>query len=893
MSDVSLLYNIFARDAASPVFRKVAGEAEVASKGVGTMTKALGAFALVDIGAHAVKMAGDFQQETSVLVTAAGESQGALASVRKGIQDIAMSTGNPVKDLTDGMYQVEKAGFRGADGLKILKAASQASAEEGANLATVTSSITSVMRSYNIPAKDVVSVTNQLKTAAGESKTTMESFAGSLSTVLPVASKAGVSIADVLGALSGLTQHGTSAEEATQELANTIRNLQAPNNVASKAMGQLGINSQDVAQKLGQRGLTGTLNYLSDTVLHKMGPSGLVLLKSFNQSQTAGAALSAEMKVMAPATGALAKQFLAGTMNTAQWRASIKALPVDQANLARQFATTANQAHGFNASIKAGGPAAKTYTQMIKDMTGGANGLNTTLQLTGDSAPAVAEAVQKIADAAKNAGEDVSGWDIQQKNYNQRMKEFHQKLNVLMVTIGNGLMPVVTALVNTLSAMAGFIGRNKAVILPLVAVLATFATSVWAINTAVKAWAAVTRAQLALMALVGREGLIQTAIAKAQRAATIALTVAQFLLNGVMSANPVTIVVIAIIALVAAFVLAYKHCTAFRHAVNATFTFAKRIIQNVWNWVKSNWPLLLGILTGPIGLAVALIITHFHTILDFIKGLPSKFVSAIGDVASLLVQKGKDFIQGFINGMGSMAGAIASTVKDKVLGVASSALHGFGLFGSPSRLTMKYGKWFSEGFAIGIKDGAKDIVQKVQDLVAKLKEKLDAIKAFNAQIRDSFKATADVSGFDATAPGQNIFVDLQQQADKDKIFRAGYDQLQKMGLNKTTLGQLRDAGPGSVGAVQSLLAGGTGGVAQANKLVKEILRTGGAFADSETKRKYGTLGTGKQTVDVKIGKQHIHLHMDFGQANAENAFVEAMRKAIRVRGGNVQLVLGK
>jgi hypothetical protein len=72
------------------------------------------------------------------------------------------------------MYQVEKAGYRGSDGLRGLKAAAQGAREENARLDTVTNAMTSVMASYHLKASDSVRVMNGLKTAAGEGKMTME-----------------------------------------------------------------------------------------------------------------------------------------------------------------------------------------------------------------------------------------------------------------------------------------------------------------------------------------------------------------------------------------------------------------------------------------------------------------------------------------------------------------------------------------------------------------------------------------------------------------------------------------------------------------------------------------------------------------------------------------------
>jgi hypothetical protein len=124
--------------------------------------------ALIGLGVAAVsvKMAGDFEQQTNVLVTAAGESQNNLGKVRDGILAIASSTGTSWQQVTAGVYVAEKAGYRGAEALQVVKASAQGAREEQANLATVLNATTSVMASYHLKASDAVTVTNQIKTAA-------------------------------------------------------------------------------------------------------------------------------------------------------------------------------------------------------------------------------------------------------------------------------------------------------------------------------------------------------------------------------------------------------------------------------------------------------------------------------------------------------------------------------------------------------------------------------------------------------------------------------------------------------------------------------------------------------------------------------------------------------
>ncbi|MFI0914232.1 phage tail tape measure protein [Streptomyces abikoensis] len=417
---------------------------------VGKATTALG----LGFVAYGVKAAGDFQQQMNLLVTACGESQQKLKGVSDGVLSLARSTGTSTSQLAEGMYQVEKAGYRSSDGIKVLTAAAQGAREEGANLKDVTNAMTSVMASYHLHASDSVRVMNALKTAAGEGKMTMEEFAGSLSTVIPIASANKIGFDEVGGAIATLTQHGTSAREATQELASTIRNLAAPNAVAVQEMQRLGLSSTDVSTKLGQRGLTGTLDLLSQTVLSKMGNSGTVLLNAFNKTKQAAADADAMVKAMPPNLQKLAQAYSTGSISLGDWRKELKGLPPEQANLLSQYATLQNKTNGFSAELKKGGPAAQTYTEAIKKMTGGAIGLNTTLQLTGDNTDSFRERVKKVGASFNNASKDVEGWKITQQSFNVQMGRLKETVTTTAITVGSQLIPVIVSAI-------GFFEQHK------------------------------------------------------------------------------------------------------------------------------------------------------------------------------------------------------------------------------------------------------------------------------------------------------------------------------------------------------------------------------------------------------------------------------------------------
>lgn len=195
-----------------------------------------------------------------------------------------------------------------------------------------------------------------------------------------------------------------------------------------------------------------------------------------------------------------------------------------------------------------------------------------------------------------------------------------------------------------------------------------------------------------------------------------AMAVGQAILNAVMAANPILLVVVAIAALVAIFIVAYTTSQTFRDIVNGAFQAVLGVVQTVWGWIQSNWPLLLAILTGPIGLAVLAITTHFDDIKDlasgakdwivarftdlvsFVTGLPGKFTSAasgaFNGIKSLAVDAYNSVtgklgdIAGFVRGLPGSIASAASGMFNGITNALRSALNAvvdmWNRFGIPS-----------------------------------------------------------------------------------------------------------------------------------------------------------------------------------------------------------------
>ena len=110
--------------------------------------------------------------------------------------------------------------------------------------------------------------------------------------------------------------------------------------------------------------------------------------------------------------------------------------------------------------------------------------------------------------------------------------------------------------------------------------------------------------------------------------ATAAATAAQWAWNASMLANPIGLIILAIAGLIVGIVLLVKNFDWVKEKAQVAWDFILSAVQSVWNWIRSNWPLLLAIITGPVGLAVYAfvkfkddIIGVFASVKDFIIGV--------------------------------------------------------------------------------------------------------------------------------------------------------------------------------------------------------------------------------------------------------------------------------
>lgn len=271
-----------------------------------------------------------------------------------------------------------------------------------------------------------------------------------------------------------------------------------------------------------------------------------------------------------------------------------------------------------------------------------------------------------------------------------------------------------------------------------------------------------TLATMALSAATIKDTALNIAHATAtvaQTVATKAAGVAQQFFNTALKDNPIGIVITLLAALVAALVILYnKNKTFHDWVVNAfkkiegiakgfvtvisdfftvtipgAFNSAKSKITSIWNeavsGIKSAWDTFKTYLSNP-SLILQAIKSAFSSAVDWIRKLPSE-----------ALQWGKDFIQGFVNGIKSTIAKVTDAVKS-----VAQEIHSFLHFSKPDKGPLadadQYGKDFMLLLEKSIKqykdkpgDAAKEVASLMSSETAKVKDNMTAsVKELNSQL---------------------------------------------------------------------------------------------------------------------------------------------------------------
>lgn len=294
------------------------------------------------------------------------------------------------------------------------------------------------------------------------------------------------------------------------------------------------------------------------------------------------------------------------------------------------------------------------------------------VKLFGDAVSALSAIVQTVQDTFTSVSSAITGF----------LYDWRYWIQNISIVIGTLLLPKLTAIGIEAakaagSAIASFVSMSASAategaktaaswvaasaksaaqfIKDIPRIVTTFVTaSAAAVVNAAKAtaaWVASSVRTLAAWVVAGAGYLLQVGLMVASTAAAAIAMAASWLL----AMGPIGLIVAAVIGLTALIIANWE-------TVKGWFTsfweWLKDVFMGAWNFIKNNWQTILAVLTGPIGIAVGIIIKNFDTIKNAVQSVWNWITGAFSKIADI----GTSILKGAVN---------------SVIGFAENTINGF------------------------------------------------------------------------------------------------------------------------------------------------------------------------------------------------------------------------
>ena len=502
-----------------------------------------------------------------------------LAALEEQARELGRTTSRSASEAVLAQRELAQAGFDVNQTLAATPGVLALSIASGLEMDRVALLLTNQLNSFGLSAEDADRVVDVLSETARSTSTTMAQLGPAFRQVGVQASNMGLSIEETAGAIAILRKAGLTAEMSGTGLRNVLARLAEVDPPASTIAGfrALGLNFDDIRAQVERGDFIGALQRM----------------------QSAGLNVGRAMQIFGVESGNAALTLVNG------------ADAVD--DFTQMLYGAKGAADEMRETMESGLPGAfAEFKSAVDDV-----------QLTlGDSGLlAVISKVLRWMTGLARAFSDAPG----------PVKAFGAIVLVtgpLLLGLGVGLRVLSWSLsgysiaITTATWLTTAWNQSNTILRLRLAAIAVWqgivTAATWAYNSALNAvhlstWRAIAAS------------IVHRGITIAQTALTWAAVAAQWALNIAMTANPIGLIILAIVALIAILVgvgLAIWH---FRDDIVNAFNAAL-------NWAREHWPLLVAILLGPFGIIIWAVWKWRDQVIGAIKGVIDWVKSAIDKV---------------------------------------------------------------------------------------------------------------------------------------------------------------------------------------------------------------------------------------------------------------------
>ena len=482
-------------------------------------------------GTALTKMAWDFEDGMAKVSTIADTTEVPISDLEKQIKQLSDSTGVEAGEIAENVYNAISAGQKTGDAVNFVSKATDLARAGFAETGDALDVLSTIMNAYGLEASEVDKVSNDLIMTQNLGKTTVAELSSSMGKVIPTAKSTGVNLDELCGAYAVMTSNGVATAETTTYL-NSMLN------------------------ELGKQGSTAANAFAAGTEHIKEG--GLTMAEAMEQGWSLSDVLSVLDEQAAASGTSINNMFSSAEAGKAANILWDNAEKFNGAVEEIQGSTTATSDALGN--LETSGHKTEVAINQIK---------NAGLEFGQTISAMLAPALQKLAEYIRNAKEKLDGMDDGQKQAIVTIGLIVAAIGPALVIIGKVITAVGT-ITTGVGSLVGFVGGT---VVPLITgTIMPALSGLWALIT----------------------GAIMTALSGLGALITGTVMPALSGLWALMLANPISIVIAAIAAIVAAFVLLWNKCEDFRNfwinlfsSVKSTVVDAKNNVLSTFDGIKN------------------------------------------------------------------------------------------------------------------------------------------------------------------------------------------------------------------------------------------------------------------------------------------------------------------
>jgi len=202
-------------------------------------------------------------EKLAIKITALTHNIGSsFDSIKGKLRLMASEVAKGPEELADGLYYISSAGIKGAEAMDLLRKAAMASSVGLGDIGSIARTATAALNAYADSGMTADRAISTMISTVREGNMVASQLGNVIGTILPVASKIGVSFEDVGASLAIMTKHGMNASKAATAIRRLLLGIRLPTRTARKEFKAMGVDLKEVDSILRDQGLIEAFAYL-------------------------------------------------------------------------------------------------------------------------------------------------------------------------------------------------------------------------------------------------------------------------------------------------------------------------------------------------------------------------------------------------------------------------------------------------------------------------------------------------------------------------------------------------------------------------------------------------------------------------------------------------------